>query len=54
MEYVKILWIAVFFLFSLCLIFVWGKILVLFKRTAAIATLLKNCEQLNGNESQSD
>ena len=52
MEYVTILWIAVFFLFSLCLLFIWSKTLVLFKRTSAIETVLEKCENLGANKSQ--
>ena len=52
MEYVTIIWIIVFFLFSLCLLFTWSKTLVLFKRASAIETLLKKCEKLAGSESQ--
>jgi len=50
MEYVKVLWIAVFFLFSLCLVFIWSKILVVFKRTAVIAALLKSCEEVSATK----
>ena len=46
MEYLKILWIVIFFLFSLCLIFIWSKLLVLAKRTSAIHLLLENFDTL--------
>lgn len=48
MEYIKILWIIVFFIFSLNLIFIWSKLLVLFKRIAALQTILDACEQVTG------
>ena len=54
MEYVTVLWIAVFFLFSLCLFFIWSKTLVLLKRMAAIETLIEKCGKLAENESQAD
>jgi hypothetical protein len=46
MEYIRILWIIVFFFFSLSLIFIWSKILVLFRRITAIHNLLQNCENI--------
>ena len=46
MEYVKILWIIIFFLFSLNVIFIWSKILVLFKRISAITELIAKCKTL--------
>jgi hypothetical protein len=47
MEYVKILWITIFFLFSLSLIFIWSKLLVLTKRVAAIADLIVKCDTVS-------
>ena len=54
MEYVRILWIIVFFFFSLSLIFIWSKILVLFRRTTAILNLLQNCDNLAKELSDAD
>ena len=53
MEYLKLVWIIIFFFFSLCLIFIWSKILVIFKRTSAITELLKSFNQL-GAENEPD
>jgi hypothetical protein len=53
MEYLKIVWIIIFFVFSLCLFFVWSKILVLFKRTAAIVALLADCERVSDEMTKS-
>ncbi len=52
MEYIKILWITVFFLFSLCLFFIWSKVLVLFRRIAVITALLKKCKEISGEGSR--
>ncbi|MBN1758684.1 MAG: hypothetical protein JW863_10220 [Chitinispirillaceae bacterium] len=54
MENLKIIWIIIFFFFSLCLIFIWSKILVLFKRTTAIIDLLKSFDLLDADSVHSD
>ncbi len=54
MEYVKLLWIIIFFFFSLCLIFIWSKILVIAKRTTAVSELLERFNQLDAGGKQPD
>lgn len=51
MELIKVLWIVVFFLFSLTLLFVWSKLYIISKKASAIATLLGEIESLEGKES---
>ena len=54
MENLKVVWIIIFFFFSLCLIFIWSKILVLFKRTTAVIDMLKSFDLLDADSVQSD
>jgi hypothetical protein len=54
MEYIKIIWIIIFFIFSLNLIFIWSKLLVLFKRMATLLALLDTCEQVASEFSKND
>lgn len=49
MEILKILWILIFFLFSLNLIFIWSKIYVIYKRLESLTELLKKTAEL-GND----
>lgn len=54
MEYLKFVWIIIFFFFSLCLIFIWSKILVIVKRTSAITELLKSFNVLSAENEPND
>jgi hypothetical protein len=47
MELIKLLWILIFFLFSLSLIFIWSKISVLYKRVEILTVLLSQCAELD-------
>lgn len=47
MELVKLLWILIFFLFSLTLIFIWSKIYVLSKKLQELSDLLKKTSDLD-------
>jgi len=40
MELIKLLWVVVFFLFSLTLLFVWSKLYIISKKAKAIDSLL--------------
>ena len=53
MELVKILWVVIFFLFSLNLIFIWSKIYVISKRVQTLSAHLKKVASLE-KEFQSD
>lgn len=50
MELIKILWIVVFFLFSLTLLFVWSKLYIISKKAKAISLLLGEIESLEEKE----
>ena len=50
MELIKLLWIVVFFLFSLTLLFVWSKIYIISKKAKAVTTLLGEIESLEEKE----
>jgi len=46
MEILKLLWILIFFLFSLNLIFIWSKIYVIYKRLDSLSAVLKKINDL--------
>ena len=46
MELIKLLWIVVFFLFSLTLLFVWSKLYIISKKAKTITTLLGEIEAI--------
>jgi hypothetical protein len=46
LELIKLLWIVVFFLFSLTLLFVWSKLYIISKKAQALVTLLGEIESL--------
>jgi hypothetical protein len=50
MELIKLLWIVVFFLFSLTLLFVWSKLYIVSKKAKAIASLLGEIESLEAQD----
>jgi hypothetical protein len=50
MELIKILWIVVFFLFSLTLLFVWSKLYIISKKAKTISSLLGEIESLEEKE----
>jgi len=52
MEYIKVIWIVIFFIFSLNLIFIWSKLLVLFKRIQSLIRILDTCEQVTSEFSK--
>lgn len=47
MELIKLLWIVVFFLFSLTLLFVWSKLYIISKKAQAIGALLGEIDSLD-------
>jgi len=53
MEILKILWILIFFLFSLNLIFIWSKIYVIYKRLESLTELLKKTAELSDDFNKS-
>lgn len=50
MELIKLLWIVVFFLFSLTLLFVWSKLYIISKKANAITALLGEIGSLEEKE----
>lgn len=50
MELIKLLWIVVFFLFSLTLLFVWSKLYIISKKAQAITALLGEIDSLDGKD----
>lgn len=52
MEYIKIVWVVIFFIFSLNLLFIWSKILTLFKRITTLYAILDSCEQITSEFSK--
>jgi hypothetical protein len=50
MELVKLLWIVVFFLFSLTLLFVWSKLYIISKKAKALGALLGEIDSLEEKE----
>jgi hypothetical protein len=50
MEYVKVLWIAVFFLFSLCLVFILEQDSGCFQTHGGYRRLLKSCEEVSATK----
>jgi hypothetical protein len=50
MELIKLLWIVVFFLFSLTLLFVWSKLYIISKKAKALTSLLGEIESLEEKE----
>lgn len=47
MEIVTIVWVIIFFLFSLTLIFIWSKLYLLNKRVQSISTFLRKLNELD-------
>jgi len=54
MEYIKVIWILIFFVFSLNLIFIWSKLLVLFKRMSSLLVIIDTCEQITSEFSKNE
>lgn len=54
MEYVKLLWVVVFFFSLLILIFVWAKILIIGRRLERIRVVLTKLETLSEELSATD
>jgi hypothetical protein len=52
MELIKLLWIVVFFLFSLTLLFVWSKLYIISKKAKAITTLLGDIEAIESKDAE--
>jgi hypothetical protein len=50
MDLIKVLWIVVFFLFSLTLLFVWSKLYIISKKAKAVTTILGEIESLEEKE----
>lgn len=44
MEFIKLIWIVVFFLFSLTLLFLWSKLAIINKKIRALDAAIGECE----------
>lgn len=51
MDEIKVLWIIVFFIFTLILIFTWSKILVISRKLGIIINLIKKCDDIKAQDS---
>jgi hypothetical protein len=46
-PFVRIIWIIVFFIFSITLIFVWSKILIISKKIKTISATVKKIQEIS-------
>ncbi|MDD5674251.1 MAG: hypothetical protein PHC61_08815 [Chitinivibrionales bacterium] len=46
-HFIRIIWIIVFFLFSITLIFVWSKVLIISKKIKSIDLSIKKIRELS-------
>jgi len=49
MEVIKILWIVTFFFFTLILIFIWSKGIVITNRIKTVSALIEKIEEIDNN-----
>jgi hypothetical protein len=47
MEIIKLMWVVIFFLFSLTLLFIWSKLYVLSKRIESIGKIVGDIKQID-------
>jgi hypothetical protein len=45
LDEIKILWVVIFFVFTLVLIFTWSKIIVMSRKMDAVLNLLQKCNE---------
>ena len=46
MEIIKLLWIVEFFFFTLILIFIWAKMVVISNKVTKVIGLVKECDKI--------
>lgn len=54
MEILKILWTITFFFFTLILIFIWSKIIVVSNKLKAVSTLVAESEKIEFGENEKE
>lgn len=54
MEILKILWTITFFFFTLILIFLWSKIIVVSNKLKAVSTLVAESEKIEFGENEEE
>lgn len=54
MEILKILWTITFFFFTLILIFIWSKIIVVSNKLKAVSTLVAESEKIEFGENEEE
>ncbi len=54
MEAINILWVITFFFFTLILIFIWSKIIVVSKKLNSVSLLVAECEKIESGEAEAE
>ncbi len=54
MEALNILWVITFFLFTLILIFIWSKIIVVSNKIKTVSSLVEECDRVEFGEPEAE
>ncbi len=54
MEWIRVIWVFVFFFFALILIFTWSKMAVISGKIKAITRLVESIDEVSSGEQKTD